>query len=358
MEGVKVLKTSRKRLAKRVSEFEHDKFSFAKTGEICMLMRSIATEYLGLWRTRHEHPLPQDATPKAIERELYKAVHAVGIFYRSKDEKARRERSRVERYLVNEGARWARIKGLHIGLEVFHARLEAQRSGIAKARSGPSTGTPFAPVEEMKVATPESRTLLEWFERFYLETSQFLFEIEVEASPYLGSAKQQSKTGRRMLKRLRALLPVLGLAATRVAGELPGRAKELLSRFEDSVVKPLESAATGTDLEAKRVFGNLRSVADELRLAARSGFESARKLAITPSEWTQDHEKRFRELVGLEALTKITPEQSEELEALNTERLELHHPMPAEESAYIEEKLQATETLLKALENYEKAHGS
>jgi hypothetical protein len=76
-------------------------------------------------------------------------------------------------------------------------------------------------------------------------------------------------------------------------------------------------------------------------------------LPVAPAAaWGEASERRFRDLVRLEATGAISPKEHEELESLADLRRRAVSPMPANEAAMQEQRLASLRRVLGALEDY------
>ncbi len=74
------------------------------------------------------------------------------------------------------------------------------------------------------------------------------------------------------------------------------------------------------------------------------------------TEWTTQHEKRFKKLASLVALERQSEVELEELQKLQVLRRRLHHPRAAEEILWEHKQRKITANLIAALSQYVTFH--
>ena len=74
------------------------------------------------------------------------------------------------------------------------------------------------------------------------------------------------------------------------------------------------------------------------------------------TEWAKDDEKRYRHLVRLESLGRISTQETQELNRLQGLRRQLHHPRTADEIAWSYKQRRVTHVLITALQSYVTFH--
>jgi hypothetical protein len=84
--------------------------------------------------------------------------------------------------------------------------------------------------------------------------------------------------------------------------------------------------------------------------------DAVRKIALPDMEWTEEHEQRFIELAGREAVGTLTPIEHEELENLSRLRRGSRNPRSGEELIWEYEQRELTRSLVDALNRYVKFH--
>jgi hypothetical protein len=133
------------------------------------------------------------------------------------------------------------------------------------------------------------------------------------------------------------------------------RVSSLSSRLE----RACEPIANQVELRAPQrvVASNPDPVAEWTDLGQESKASlSVLKLPLPDLQWTPAHEKRFLELAGREATSRLTPEDSAELDGLSQKRRGLKNPRRGEELLWDYEQRQLTRDLISALSRYVTFH--
>lgn len=133
------------------------------------------------------------------------------------------------------------------------------------------------------------------------------------------------------------------------------RATSVSSRFEGAY----EPVANQVELRApdRVVASNPDPVAEWTALGSSTETSAPTiKFSLPDLEWTPEHEKKFLDLAGREAIGTLTPEDSSELERLSQLRRGLKNPRRGEELVWEYEQRELTRDLISALSRYVTFH--
>lgn len=283
-------------LEKQLKATDRASLRFEDAARICMQTRRVAVDQLGLYLINTQSALAwKDRTLPCLGN----AVNLVAEYYQNKpSEEAKNKATLTRYYVVNETARLNRMRKLYDSLDAFIEVLEEQRKGIPRqARNedvhllkltGPllveysnanrETGGDNSKVTDQKISRESIGTtevyplvvdelLSTWAQMFFAEVSQFLFEIELEASPYGESALQQAEASESIFERLDSIFQVLrsfvpkgnnGKEVEAILSKRLDSFEGLLEKFRIEILEELQAPGEN-DRMAERVFKRLQT---------------------------------------------------------------------------------------------------
>lgn len=213
---------------------------------ICMSSRALAANYLSafLWKvdppSSHLHDEVESSLDAAAKTVL--TVRAPGGLGHD---------AVVRQYYWNETARLNRTRELRFGLQSFLDRLAGQRKGMEGPPVVTSRPRNLPDRSQHQIQISDRATFLAFgIQRLYVEVSNFLLEVRLEAGPYFSSAKQQRKVAQAIYDRAEAFFRSANVF--RVDEKVQG----ILDDFNRTVVQPLSDARD--EASARRVFRILR----------------------------------------------------------------------------------------------------
>ena len=387
----------RTRLRSLLQRFGHPKFTFEQTSEVCMLSRRESAEFAGaaltVWNLTDAGRLPvvNNITRKDVERDLKDAVDAVRKVTRSNAPFVLEKKRLLHYYLSNEALRLARIRSLAESPTAFMEAIETQRNGALKVRAQPPNpwlnfwpSPSVSRISEAKTgrvpSEPRSGSSLElsddkacntrlwWLKCHYIEVNNFLLEIELEASPFAPSAREQSLTAQAIVARSRQRLETYfdgSPEAIRAKAQFQRKADVLLNHFTAGIEDPLAEAANRDEVAAERIFDSLKKkrpvvlqAIQDMADAVSRGIlpASARPRRRSRPKWTDEMQAKFSRLAAREALGQIKPDEMVELKELDAKRERTNGPATLRERRAIRSAQAMTARHIKKLEKYAAAY--